>query len=120
MLLWGAGRMHAEAVAPSGVVVELGRNVRVHEGGVIDEGIPAVAAIIFGLDEEGGGGELVGGVGGIEGGVVRRGDEVGGIDEDGEVSPGAEVAVDVGGCGRGDDVVVVGMGAEENGEVGSC
>jgi hypothetical protein len=52
--------MHAEAVASGGVVVELSRNVRVHEGGVVDKGILAVASIVLGLDKEGGRREFVG------------------------------------------------------------
>ncbi len=57
-------------MASGGVVVELGGDVSVEQGTVIDQGIAAVAAIVFGLDEEGGGGELVGGVDGVELGVV--------------------------------------------------
>jgi len=119
VLFGGVGRVHAKAVAASGVIVELGGDVGVHQGGVIDEGVPAVAAIVFGLDEEGGGRELVGGVGGVEFLVFRRDGQVGGIDDDGEVGAGVEVGVDVGGSGGGGDVVVVGMGAEEDGEVGA-
>ncbi len=63
--------MHAEAVSAGGVVMEFRRNVRVHEGGVVDEGILAVTAIVLCLDEEGRRGELVGCVGGIEGRVSR-------------------------------------------------
>ena len=111
--------MHAEAVAASGVVVKLGGDVGVHEGGVIDEGVPAVGAIVLCLDEEGGGGELVGGVDGVELGVVGGNGEVGGIDDDGEVGAGADVGVGVGRGGGGGNVIVVGMGAEEDGEVGA-
>ncbi len=62
----GVGWMHAEAVASGGVVVELSGDVGVEESSVVDEGIAAVAAIVFSLDEEGGGSELVGGVDGAE------------------------------------------------------
>ena len=115
----GVGRVHAEAVATGGVVVKLGGDVGVEKRAVIDEGIATVAAIVFGLDEEGRGGEFVGGVGGVEGGVVGGKGEVGGVDEDGEVGAGGEVGVDVGGGGSGGDVVVVGVGGEERGEVGA-
>ena len=90
MLLGGVRRVHAEAVAAGGVVVELGGDVGVHEGAVVDEGVAAVAAIVFGLDEEGGGRELVGGVGGDELGFSGRDGEVGGVDDDGEVGAGAD------------------------------
>ena len=119
MLLGGVGRVHAEAVAAGGEVVELGGDVGVHEGAVVDEGVFAVAAIVFGLDEEGRGGEFVGGVGGVELGVVGWGGEVGGVDEDGEVGAGGDFGVGVGGGGSGFYVVVVGVGAEEDGEVGT-
>ena len=122
--------MHAEAVASGGVIVKLGGDVRVHQGGVVDDGIPAVT-VVLSLDEEGGWGEFVGCVGGIQGGVVGRGDEVGGVDEDGEVGAGAdrvgehrlsvETSVhsgNVGGGWGGGYVVVVGVGADEGGEVG--
>jgi len=99
--------------------MKLGRDVGIQEGAVVDEGISAVAAIVFGLDKEGGGGELVGRVDGVELRVVRRDGEVGGVDDDGEVGAGAEVRVDIGGSGSGGDVVVAGMGAEEDGEVGA-
>jgi hypothetical protein len=111
--------VHAEAVAAGGVVVEVGGDVGVHEGGVIDEGVLAVGAIVLCLDEEGGGGELVGSVGGVELGVVGGNGEVGGIDDDGEVGAGADVGVGVGDGGSGGDMVVVGMGAEEDGKVGA-
>ncbi len=119
VLLGRVGRVHAEAVASRGVVVELGGDVGIEEGAVIDEGIAAVATIVFGLDEEGGGRELVGGVDGVQLFVVGRNGEVGGIDDDGEVGAGGEGGVDVGGGGRGGDMVVVGMGAEEDGEIGA-
>ncbi len=107
--------MHAEAVSASGVVVELGGDVGVHEGGVVDKGVFAVGAVVLCLDEEGGWGELVGSVDGIELSVVGRKAEVGGINDDGEVGAGAEVGIGVGCGGGGGDVVVVGMGAEEDG-----
>ena len=57
--------MHAEAVAAGGEVVEFGGDVRVEEGAVVDDGVLAVAVILR-LDKEGGRGELVGGVDGVE------------------------------------------------------
>ena len=111
--------MHAEAVAAGGVVVEVGGDVGVEEGAVVDEGVAAVAAIVLCLDEEGGGGELVGSVDGVELLVVGRDGEVGGVDDEGEVGGGADVGVGVDGGGGGGDVVVVGMGAEQDGEVGA-
>ncbi len=119
VLFGGVGWVHAEAMTAGGVIVELGGDVGVEEGTVIDEGVAAVAAIVFGLDEEGGRGELVGGVGGVEFLVFRRDGEVGGVDDDGEVGAGVDGWVGVGGCGSGGDVVVVGMGGEEDGEVGA-
>jgi hypothetical protein len=92
----GVGRVHAEAVAAGCVVVEVGGDVGVHEGGVIDEGVLAVAAVVLCLDEEGGGSELVGGVDGVELGVIGRDGEVGGVDDDGEVGAGADMGVGVG------------------------
>ena len=85
VLFGGVGGMDAEAVAAGGVVVELGGDVGVHEGAVVDESVLAVALIVLGLDEEGGRGELVGRVGGEELGFVGRSGEVGGVDDDGEV-----------------------------------
>ena len=119
MLLGGVGRVHAEAVAAGGVVVELGGDVGVEKSAVVDEGVAAIAAIVFGLDEEGGGSELVGGVDGVELLIVGGDGEVGGVDDDGEVGAGADVGVGVRGGGSGGDVVVVGVGAEEDGEVGA-
>jgi len=115
----GVGRVHAEAVAAGGVEVELGGDVGVEKSAVIDKSIASVGAIVFCLDEEGGGSELVGGVDGVELGVGGRDGEVGGVDDDGEVGAGADARVNVGRGGGGGDVVVVGMSAEEGGEVGA-
>ncbi len=117
VLLGCVGRVHAKAVSSGGVVVELGGDVGVHEGAIVDEGVFAVAAIVFGLDKEGGWGELVGSVDGIELYVGGRDGDVGWVSDDGEVSAGADAGVDFG-CGWcGFNVVVVGMGAEEDGEI---
>ena len=43
VLFGGVRGVHAEAVAAGGVVVEFGGDVRVDQGGVIDDGVPAVA-----------------------------------------------------------------------------
>ena len=57
-----AGGIEAEAVAAGGEHVELGGDVGVEEGAVVDEGVLAVGVVVFGLDEEGGRGELALGV----------------------------------------------------------
>ena len=117
MLLGSTYGVHAEAVSAAGEVVEFGGDVGIHEGAVVDEGVLAVALVVFGLDEEGWRCELVGGVDGIEGDLIGGNGEVGGVDDDGEVGAGVDVGVDVGGGGGGFDVVVVGMGAEEDSEI---
>ncbi len=120
VLFGGVVGVHAEAVSSGGVVVELGGDFGVEESPVVDEGVFAVAGVIFGLDEEGSRRELVGGVDGVEGGLVGLLCEVGWVGEDREVGTGVDARIGVGRGGCGCDVVVVGVRAEEDGEVGAC
>jgi len=95
--------------------VELGGDLCVLEGAEVDEDVLYVGAIVFCLEEEGCGGELVGGEDGVElveGGV---GGEPAGIDDEGEVGAGVDGGVYVGFSRGGEDVLVVGVGAEEDG-----
>jgi len=91
-----------------------------------------VTFVVFGLDEEGGWGELVGGVDGVECGHVGLDAEIGRVDDDGEAGAGVGYAGELDGTGGfggeagdvgygwgGFDVVVVRVSAEEDGEVGS-
>jgi hypothetical protein len=119
VLLGRARRVYAEAVAAGGVHVELGGDALGGQRLEVNGGVLAVAAIVFGLDEEGGRGLVVGGVYGVELRVVGWDDEVGGVDDDGEVGAGVDFGVGVGSGGGGFDVVVVGVGAHEDGEIAS-
>ena len=79
--------------------------------------------IVFGLEEEGGRGELVGGEDGIELGAGGLDGEIAGVEDEGEVGAGvwncAGESGDVGRGGGGENVLVVGMRAEEDGEMGA-
>ncbi len=119
VLLWGSARTHAEAVAAGGKVVEFGGDVGLHEGAVVDEAVDPVGSVIFRLDDEGGGGECVGLVCGEDLCIVWRHGEIGRVGEDGEVGASADLGVGLGCRWGGANVVIVGVGAEEDGEVGS-
>jgi len=127
-----ADGVDAEAVASGGVHVELGGDAGCGQGLIVEGSVFAVAFVVFGLDEEGRWGEFVGGVDGVERGHIGLDAEVGRVDDDGEAGSGVGYAGELDGAGgfggeTGDvgygggrfDVVVVRVGAEENGEVGS-
>src|ERR1700736_1939112 len=86
----------AESVAVSSFAedVEFGRDFEVFEGAIVDEGVLDVDGIVLGLEEEGGGGVGAGGGAGGEDAEGGFGGEVAGVDNDGEVRPGADPAVD--------------------------
>ena len=104
----------AVAVAAFGEEVHFGGDVEAFEGEVVEDGGLAGDAVVFGVDEEGGGdvfGE--GEVGGEFSGGVVSADEVGGVDEAGEVgSRGLLVGVVDGFVGAGGE-----CGGGDGGEV---
>jgi len=119
VLFGHAGGVDAEAVASGGEHVEFGGDLGGGEGLIVDGSVAAVGLVVFGLEEEGRRGEGVGGVGGVEGGEIGIEGEVGGVDDDGEVGAGVDFWVGFGCRWGGFDVVVVGMGGHQCGQVGA-
>jgi hypothetical protein len=109
----------AEAVAAGGKDVELGWDLGVFESAEVDKGVFYVDGIVFGLEKEGRRRVLIGSEDGVELFAIGLGGEIAGVDDEGEVGASVDGGVDVGCGGSGFDVLVVGMGAEEDGEVGA-
>lgn len=105
-------RMHSKAMATGRIIVELGRNLGVHESTIVNERIFPVVFVVFGLNEEGWRRETVGLVSRIECDLIGWNAEVGGVSDDGEIRSGADRFVCFRGGRGGMDVLVVGMGAK--------